>query len=124
MARALSLLLIGLMLVNCSPEHRHGDLSGITDIDKGGDGTINPDAIPFSEVVTNVFEPAGCFDCHGKFRKHETLMKTVDLSVAPEETKLYRRASTDMPPIEEGYLPLSPDQLNLIRDWIEQGANP
>lgn len=125
--RILILLIFAVSALRCSPEHRSGNVSGITDLESpGGDGKteVNPDALPYSEVVKNVFEPAGCFDCHGKFRKYETIIKTVDLTVPPEQTKLYRRSATDMPPIEEGYLPLTPEQLDLIREWIAQGANP
>lgn len=125
MLRFFLFIFISTAALSCSPEHRQGVLQGVSDINgKGGDdNTITATGMPFSEVVERVLQPAGCFDCHGKYRKHETIIKTV-IPGNPEGSRLFIRASTDMPPIEEGYLPLSEDQLSILRDWISEGANP
>lgn len=121
--RILVLSLIALSTIYCSPEHRSGNLSTASDLADKPDG----DGMPFSELVEKVFQPTGCFDCHNtakrSFKNYETVLKIVTPGNA-QTSKLYLRSSTDMPPIEEGYMPLTDDQLQIVRDWIDQGANP
>jgi hypothetical protein len=117
MKRFFILSFITFSAICCSPKHRSGDISGASDID------FNTTGMPFSELVEKVFEPAGCFDCHGKYKKYETVLKIIIPGDALM-SKLYLRASTDMPPIEEGYMPLTDEQVQTVRDWIDQGANP
>lgn len=126
--RAILILTLGLSITYCSPEHRHGDIAPATTTDttegtKGGGDTVavDDDRIAFSEVVARVLEPTGCFDCHGKFKNFADISKRI-VPGSPEQSRLFVRASTDMPPIEEGYLPLSEEQIALLRDWIAQGA--
>lgn len=117
-------LLLGSMIVFCSPEHRRGTAPGITsaesepaqDVIDAAEGQLR-----FSMVVEDVLQPAGCFDCHGKYKNIDNIRKAV-VPGAPEQSRLYIRASTDMPPIEDGYPPLSEEQLSLLREWILQGA--
>lgn len=122
MLRLFTLILLSSLFFSCSPEYRSGEPSA-NDFDSTN-GSLEPspsDALPFSEVVEKVFKPSGCFDCHGKYKTYATMAKIV-VPGSPETSRLFLRASTDMPPIEEGYLPLSTDQLELLRQWILQGA--
>ncbi len=83
-----------------------------------------------------------CFSCHGRDEDHRQAELRLDLGAAavaplpsgkraivpgkPDESELIRRlTSTDddvrMPPKERG-VRLSPEQVKLLRTWIEQGA--
>ncbi len=122
--RIFILTVLSLSTLYCSPEHRHANSDSST-INKPVGGTDSDSSednrIPFSEVVVRVLQPAGCFDCHGKYKNIDNVRKVIVVG-APELSRFYLRASTDMPPIEEGYLPLSEEQLGVLSDWISQGA--
>lgn len=117
-------LVLSFTTIFCSPQHRHGAVPGITSSEDPA--TKTPDdpndmRLRFVEVINTVFQPAGCFDCHGKYKNIETIRKII-VPGFPEESRLFLRASRDMPPIEDGYPPLTDDQLTILRDWILQGA--
>ena len=82
-----------------------------------------------------------CFRCHGPDEntreaelrldsKESLFAKRDSMIVTPNSTdksELFRRISTDdstelMPPEDSGVAPLSPEEIELIKNWINQGA--
>ncbi|MCB9072917.1 MAG: hypothetical protein H6623_04780 [Bdellovibrionaceae bacterium] len=128
--KRLIILSITLILGACSPRHNPG--TGITS-DKGGDDNSgNPKGVPvkppvddgkihFQQVVDTIFKTTGCLDCHKKFTNYALVVKGV-VPNQPEKSKLYLRAKLDMPPIDDGYPPLTNEQLEFIKQWIAQGS--
>ena len=127
--KQLIILSIALILGACSPRHNPG--SG-TLSNKGGDGNSgNPKSAPpisvddgkihFKQVVDTIFKTTGCLDCHKKFTNYALVFKSV-IPNQPEKSKLYLRAKLDMPPAEDGYPPLTDEQLEFIKQWVAQGA--
>ena len=95
-------------------------------------------AVDFRAQVAPILE-ASCLSCHGPTKKksglamhtHELLLKGGSGGPAltpgrPAESELIRLTATEdpellMPPVDHGG-PLKPEQINILRRWIEQGA--
>lgn len=97
------------------------------------DRATDPAPVDFVTQIKPIFEQH-CLECHGPeeeeaFRIDDREVTLEDYVVAgePDESDLYNYLISDsdedrMPPPEEGE-PLDPDQIALIRTWIEQGAS-
>lgn len=107
------------LCLQCSKEHVPGTT---TSTEKTDTITSFPEGtIRYQEVVDKIMKPI-CLDCHKKnMSTYEQLLARV-VPGDPEKSKFYLRAKTDMPPIFEGYPPLTDDELELIYNWIAQGA--
>ena len=101
--------------------------------------SVNPDASAFETFIRPVFEKK-CVNCHNPDKKKgELLLDTKDGLLAggkhgpvvrpgdPDSSELYRRIllpahdEDRMPP--KGKLPLTPEETELIRQWIALGAD-
>lgn len=93
--------------------------------------------VDFSRDIRPIFSDT-CYKCHGpdaeareadlRFDSRENVFVDLEVVVAgdPDESELYLRLISDdadmlMPPPESGRS-LSPDQIRMFRNWIEQGA--
>jgi hypothetical protein len=119
----LTIIFLFLNATACSPEHISGDALLKAGPDAGKDPIdLNDGKIHFSQVIDSVFKPVGCLDCHKAFSNYSIVFQKTVVAGSPEKSKLFIRSATDMPPIEEGYLPMSDEQLEFIKQWILQGA--
>ena len=135
MAQRLVWITLALFICSCSPEHIQ-KITPITDQDApktpGTPEEENPtdennsnseELINYQNVLEAVMTPV-CLDCHKRsLGTYEKVLSKV-VPGAPDKSEFYIRVKTDMPPIEEGYAPLTAEQISLIYQWILQGANP
>jgi len=96
-----------------------------------------PSNVDFSRDVRPILSDH-CFRCHGpdpgqrkaKFRldvRESAVAKGAIVPGKPTESELIARATADneserMPPADSGVKPLSPAQIDVLKRWIEQGA--
>lgn len=93
-----------------------------------GGATPEPDKTPLEQKVRVIFQE-NCYRCHGEggspdaefyVLDHESLMARFVVSGKPDDSRLFRKvASGDMPLNAE---PLSPGDLETLRQWIVAGA--
>lgn len=128
MFKLLLVIILSVAVTHCSPEHFQNLVDNSsqeapgktdsTDESTNGDGHLR-----YQDVVDAVMTPV-CLDCHKKnLGTYERVLAKV-VPGDPEKSVFYIRAKTDMPPWEEGYAPLTPEQLDVIYNWILQGARP
>ncbi|MDZ4081310.1 MAG: hypothetical protein U1E10_00110 [Bdellovibrionales bacterium] len=98
--------------------------------------TVDPFIATYDSIRQHVFEPL-CMACHnptgtGKqiLLDRQSLLDSplvlIDLVNVDESGLLIALERTDnkrMPPAEEGYSALAPEQIKVIREWISNGAN-
>ncbi|HWC01098.1 MAG TPA: c-type cytochrome domain-containing protein, partial [Bryobacteraceae bacterium] len=86
------------------------------------------DKVDFTKDIQPIFEKS-CYGCHGP--KQQMAGLRLDLPAAkvvqpakPEESALYQRIAglSDQARMPMGGKPLPPEQIALIKTWIEQGA--
>lgn len=97
---------------------------------------VEPMIATFDSIRMNIFEPV-CSTCHnpdgtGKriLLDRQSLLDSplllIDFEI-PEESGLLvaleRKDDKRMPPAKEGYSALKPEQIEIIREWIKNGAN-
>lgn len=114
------------LLSNCSPEHFQ-KLSNQAATAQSGNAdngeAIDDGTVRFQQVVDKVMTPV-CWDCHKKgLGTYEKVLAKV-IPGEPDKSVFYLRAKTDMPPLEDGYPPLTDEQLEVIYQWIADGAQP
>lgn len=128
MFKLLLVLILAATATHCSPEHFQNladnspqGTPGKTD--SAEESTSDDGRLRYQAVVDAVMTPV-CLDCHKKnLGSYERVLAKV-VPGDPEKSVFYIRAKTDMPPWEEGYAPLTPEQLDVIYNWILQGALP
>jgi hypothetical protein len=67
----------------------------------------------FSEVATRVFEPK-CVRCHGHYGEYASVLQDID------EINEHAILTRQMP--KEPETPLTKDQFDLLKNWIDHGA--
>ena len=102
---------------------------------------VNPPEIDsltpsYESIQRHIFEPA-CITCHNETNTgkrvrldRQSLLDSplvlIDLENVDESgllVALNRKDEKRMPPEKEGYAALKPEQIQIIRDWIKNGAN-
>jgi hypothetical protein len=106
-----------------------------------GNSAVAEDRIDFTLEIRPILSNK-CFQCHGpdegsreselRLDAKAELFKDLGGHQAvvpgkPEESELLRRVTSDedyerMPPIDSDYPPLTPAEIDVLRRWIEQGA--
>lgn len=86
----------------------------------------NLESLTYNDVDSFVFKPYNCVRCHNSgsvnFTSYAALMAGGNIVAGdPEQSKIYAI-------LNEGIMPpsgkIAAEQLEVLRTWIEQGANP
>lgn len=92
--------------------------------------SIDTTDVRYKDVETLILQPYSCVRCHSdakpsggvSFSSYESAMNSkITPSVDPTQSRFYNAVATgSMPPKS----PLGTEEVELIKLWIEQGANP
>lgn len=136
---------IGLLLSSCGSSSTGPDDNGGNGGSNGGGGGNGGDDTPseptFSNVQTIFNESCGGVDCHIGERRNGVRLDSYDnvmnsegtqygreivVAGEPDNSPIIDKISNDNPQfgdrMPEGRAPLSDDEISLISDWIEEGA--